>query len=140
MHNCYNLVSSCSESKRIKSNVTQKQCDALNELTKDENIIKEADELSAIVILNKKDYKELILNIIEDAEYYHPQPNYKQNNVMKKLRNLVRNYEDSLTEKKGDYIINFECKSSNLYGLPKVHKSKFIQQICKESLNHKDIN
>ena len=47
------------ERKRIS--FTQKQWDALNELTKDENIIiKEADKGSAIVILGKKDYKELI--------------------------------------------------------------------------------
>ena len=47
--------------------------------------------------------------------------------------NIHSHYEYSLTEKERDHIINFECKISNFHGLPEVHKSKFIHQICKEN-------
>ena len=30
-----------------------------------------------------------------------------------------------------DYLQNFEAKTSNFYGLPKVHKSKQINEKCK---------
>ncbi|CAC5412478.1 unnamed protein product [Mytilus coruscus] len=38
-----------------------------------------------------------------------------------------------LTDKEFDYLTNFKCKSSNFYGLPKIHKSNFIREPCKNS-------
>ena len=38
-----------------------------------------------------------------------------------------------MTEKEFDYLLNFEVKSSNFYGLPKVHKSKQINEKCKSA-------
>ena len=36
-----------------------------------------------------------------------------------------------MTEKEFDYLQNFEAKTSNFYGLLKVHKSKQINEKCK---------
>ena len=36
-----------------------------------------------------------------------------------------------MTEKEMDYLHNFEAKTSNFYGLSKVHKSKQINEKCK---------
>ena len=36
-----------------------------------------------------------------------------------------------MTEKEFDYLQNFEAKTSNFYGLPKVHTSKQINEKCK---------
>ena len=38
-----------------------------------------------------------------------------------------------MTEKEFDYLLNFEIKNSNFYGLPKVHKSKQINEKCKST-------
>ena len=38
-----------------------------------------------------------------------------------------------MTEDEIDYLINFERKESNVYGLPKIHKSKEISERCKLS-------
>ena len=62
-----------------KSNIKKQQWDALEELSNDQNIIiKEADKGSAIVIMNKEDYKDMVLEIIKDPEYYVESVNYKQ--------------------------------------------------------------
>ena len=34
------------------------------------------------------------------------------------------------------YLLNFDCKTSTFYGLPKIHKSKTIENACRE--NEKD--
>lgn len=38
-----------------------------------------------------------------------------------------------MTDKEVDYICNFKCKTSNFYGLPKIHKSKIISDACSKS-------
>ena len=38
-----------------------------------------------------------------------------------------------MTEKEFDYLLNFEVKTSNFYGLPKVYKSKQINVKCKSA-------
>ena len=38
-----------------------------------------------------------------------------------------------MTEKEFDYLHNFEVKSSQFYGLPKIHKSKIITEKCKNA-------
>ena len=117
-----------------KSNFKKQQWDALEELSNDQNIIiKEADKGSAIVIMNKEDYKDMVLEIIKDTEYYVESVNYKQKNILQKLESLVNKHRDSFTKKEVEYLIKFSCKSSNFYGLPKIHKSKSIQKSCEEN-------
>ena len=36
-----------------------------------------------------------------------------------------------MADKEFDYLLNFEAKINNFYGLPKVHKSKQINEKCK---------
>ena len=38
-----------------------------------------------------------------------------------------------MTEKEHDYLQNFEVRPSQFYGLPKIHKSKSINEKCKNS-------
>ena len=44
-----------------------------------------------------------------------------------KVGNLVRTHAQQLTDKKKKYIKNFAWRTSNFYGLPKIHKSKSIK-------------
>ena len=37
------------------------------------------------------------------------------------------------TDKEREYITKFQCKTSNFYGLPKIHKSKAIEEKVKEA-------
>ena len=43
---------------------------------------------------------------------------------MTSLKKLVAKYNENLTDKETDYLINFKFRTSNFYGLPKVSKSK----------------
>ena len=49
---------------------------------------------------------------------------------MKKYRSFLNKHKTELTDKEFDYLVNFECKSSNFYGLPKIHKNKKITEAC----------
>ena len=44
--------------------------------------------------------------------------------VMKGIAKIIEKYKDNLTKKEEEYLINFSYKTSNFYGLPKIHKSK----------------
>ena len=46
--------------------------------------------------------------------------------VFRKLGKLIKKYENCLTRKESKYISDFAWQSSNLYVLPKIHKSKAI--------------
>ena len=45
-----------------------------------------------------------------------------------KLRELMHQYQDCVTDKEFKYITNFDCSTSNFYGLPNIHKFKSIIQ------------
>ncbi|VDH98528.1 Hypothetical predicted protein [Mytilus galloprovincialis] len=46
-----------------------------------------------------------------------------------------RDYDQCLTEKETTYLCDFDSKESNLYGLPKVHKSAQIQNTVRDQNN-----
>ena len=53
------------------------------------------------------------------------------NNIDKKIHrkiiNLTEKYRQQLTKKETDYLTKFNYKTSQLYGLPNVHKSEIIK-------------
>ena len=52
--------------------------------------------------------------------------------VFNKMSKLVKKYQSDLTKKEIDYLINFTCQTSNLYGLPKAHKSDITAKAIEE--------
>ena len=44
--------------------------------------------------------------------------------IISKINKLCNEYDKILTKKEIDYLINFDYKTSNFYGLPKIHKSE----------------
>ena len=84
-----------------KSNFKNQQWDALEELSNDQNIIiKEADKGSAIVIMNKEDYKDMVLEIIKDPEYYVEFVNYKQKKHLAEIRKFSKQTQRLLHKKR----------------------------------------
>ena len=55
---------------------------------------------------------------------------------MKKIGELAQKYESVLTKEEKKFLTKFSFMSSNLHGLPNVHRSKQIN----EAINHKIIN
>ena len=52
--------------------------------------------------------------------------------VIKEIAKLFEKYENCLTKKENEYLINFSFNTSNFYGLPKMYWSKIIQRAIKE--------
>ena len=121
--------------KRFKrSNFTRKQWETVGNLTNDPSIIiKEADKGNAVVIMDTDYYRNLSLDILNDESYYTENKTYKIKGVMKNLDKIVNNVGNGLTDKEKDYLVNFKFKESNFYGLPKIHKSKIINDACSKS-------
>ena len=52
--------------------------------------------------------------------------------VIKAIAKIIEKYKANLTTKEKEYLINFCCNTSNFYGLPKIHKSRLIQNAIKK--------
>ena len=113
----------------IKSNINKSQQKAIKELQKDSSIvIKEADKGGAIVIMDATHYEQMVLDQLEDISFYRQLPRNEDKKTMSQIGKLIRTYGQNLTKNETDYLTNFEVRSSIFYGLPKIHKSKEIQE------------
>lgn len=111
----------------VLSPMTSEHLQALNTLMKNEDIvITRADKGGNIVILNKKDYVEKVMNILEDPKRFRLCPKQKDlsEEVLKELRSINKKAQSK--EEKGynlcQKLIPVGCTIPRLYGLPKVHK------------------
>ena len=53
-------------------------------------------------------------------------------NIMKEIGKIIEKYKGNLTKREKEYFLSFSYNISNFYGLPKIHKSKLIQNVIKE--------
>ena len=81
--------------------------------------------------MNKDFYCKNILVMLEDASTYKETSVNPDMKIMKELKKLVDREDTGLPKAELDFILNFETSTSNLYGLPKIHKSKLIQNTIK---------
>lgn len=118
---------------KCKENVSQQQREAIKRLSEDRSIvIKEADKGGSVVIMDTEHYKTMAYSILNQNEYYEHLEKDPHRINMSAYTKLVDKYKDILTEKEKNYLLQFESKESNFYGLPKVHKSAQIASKCKE--------
>lgn len=125
------------EKSKIKRNITKVEQKSISTLANDEEIIiKQADKGGATVIMNKSFYQEQIEKMLLDTEYYEKLDENPHKEIMKKYRSFLNKHKAELTHKEYDYLVNFTCNTSNFYGLPKIHKSKEINQACTTSTSN----
>ena len=86
--------------------------------------------------MDKTFYQEQIEKMLLDTEYYEKFDQNPHKEIMKKYRSFLNKHKTELTDKEFDYLVNFECKTSNFYGLPKIHKSKEINEACSVSTSN----
>jgi len=116
-----------------KHNISLKERKAIDLLAEDKSItIKEADKGGGIVIMNTDFYKRKLLAMLNDVEYYKQIPDNGSQITLSKIRNLLKE-NNKLTKQENDFLVKFEWKTSLFYGLPKIHKSKIIQDAIKHS-------
>ena len=113
-------------------NLKRSEWEAVKSL-KDDNsiIIKQADKGGASVIMSKENYKSMVERILNDEVYYTKLKTNPEKDLQMKYKRFLKNYKSHMTEKEMDYLQNFKAKTSNFYGLPKVHKSRQINEKCK---------
>ena len=80
--------------------------------------------------MNKSFYQDKIEDMLSNQDYYEKLDRNPQKEIMIKYNVLVQKYRSNLTKKEFDYLTEFETKPSNFYGLPKIHKSKEINEAC----------
>lgn len=95
-------------------------------------IIKNADKGGAIVIMDRDHYKEMSLSQLQDHQFYTKMEQNEDRRTMLKIEKLTRKYQDNLTDNEIEYLTKYEVKSSNFYGLHKIHKCKNIQENVKK--------
>ena len=83
--------------------------------------------------MDKEHYKQMVETIINDSSYYEKLAADPHKETSLKYNKFLNKYQNQLTEKELDYLRNFEIKSSQFYGLPKIHKNESINEKCKLS-------
>ena len=95
-------------------------------------IIKEADKGGGIVIMNTYFYKDKMLEMLANDSFYKTTNDTCSKTTFKKIRNLIKLAKD-ITRHEIAYLLEFDFKPSNFYGLPKIHKSNLIKNKCIET-------
>jgi hypothetical protein len=121
------------QTKHNMSNLNKQERDALKSLQGNKGIIiKEADKGGAIVIMNTEFYAKKMSEMLQDPETYTLIDGDFMKKTVQMINSLIRTYPNCLTDKEIDYVKNFKMKISNLYGLPKIHKSQLIKKAIEE--------
>ena len=125
---------------RIFRNISKEEESALDSLIKDDSIIiKEADKGGSVIIMDKTYYITKIESMLNNNKVFKKHPNNIDNLNMAKVKQLAKKYKHTLTKDEITYISNFNYKTANYYGLPKVHKSQSIKNLV-STANERCIN
>ena len=117
-----------------KPNMSKLQYETLKKLkSNDKIIIKQADKGGAPVTMDRDFYRLKVNGILKNRENYKEVDKTIDNNVIRKVRILATKYKEQLLSDEINYICKFEWKSSNFYGLPKVHKCMAIMKECEKN-------
>ena len=100
-----------------------------------ELIIKEAHKGGCVVLMNKLHYIGMIFQHLNDANTYQKTDEKCVYRVMKKIAELGNKFESLLTKVEKLYLANISFSTSNFYGLPKIHKSKQINEAIQQQNN-----
>ena len=114
-----------------KDNLSPKQRIGLNFLKNNDNLLFfKADKGGSVVFLDPDQYSKLVFEklstpnfekLVRNTDYF----------TMVKLRSLVRRYSQMLTANEKRAITGFDYRSTNIYGVPKIHKSILIKDAIK---------
>ena len=120
--------------KPVKNNLSKGERKALKDLQNDTSIIiKEADKGNAVCIMDTEYYSQKISEMLQDNSIYQEIGDNNNEKVIRKIHELLKKFDGCIKEKERDYIMNFEYKESNFYGLPKIHKCKSIKEEIEKS-------
>lgn len=113
----------------LRDNLSVDQRIGLSVFKKRKNILYfKADKGSGVVLLNDIFYKYKVLEVL-NTDKYVKLPRNVDHFVVLKLRSFVKKYKDILTKSEIRAITRFDYRTTNIYGLPKLHKSKILGDV-----------
>lgn len=118
---------------KVHDNVSEGERTAIYSLKNNHDIIiTSVDKGNAIVILNRSDYVTNMNSCLNNDNYKKLHRNL-DSKVMKHISDLAAKYSLCFGKKEVDFLTDFEHKTSNFYGLPKIHKSETISNLMNSS-------
>ena len=112
----------------VDDNLSATQREGLKSIQNSKSILYfNSDKGSAPVLLDRAYYKDKILEKLSSHNFIELNRNMDYF-VHLKLKVLVKHFKAFLTKNERNAIINFDYSSTNIYGLPKIHKSTLIKQ------------
>ena len=115
----------------IKDNLTTEERTGLNMFKAHKNILYfRADKGASVVLLNPEFYRDKVLDILSSDKYVKL-PRKVDYFIVSKLRSFVKDCPH-LTKTEKRAISKFDYKATNIYALPKIHKSKLIRDCAKD--------
>ena len=102
-------------------------------MSDDSIIIKPADKGNVVVIMDKIFYKNEMVKALSDSNIYFEQEKNIDKSNLSKIKHLAIEYAGTITAKERIFIANFNYATSNIYGLPKIHKSPVIKDAIKNA-------
>ena len=113
---------------KSKSNLSNMEQNELSKLSNDENIvIKPAVKGGAVVILSTGHYQSMIMQHLLDENTYKKLDSCIDSKIQSNLLRFLRKYKMCFTEPEWKFLNDKHHEVSNLYGLPKIHKSMIIE-------------
>ena len=70
--------------------------------------------------MNKEFYRRIFLEMLDDKSFYKQVECQSIKGTKKKVKNEI-NLAKEITRNEINYLLDFECKQSMFYGLPKIH-------------------
>ena len=117
----------------VKDNLTPIQREGLNFLKEHKNLLYfKADKGGGVVFLDPDFYENLVMEKLNTPNFEKLARN-TDHFTMAKLSSLTRRYSQMLTPNEKRAIVGFDYKSTNIYAVPKLHKSKLIKEAIKNS-------
>lgn len=115
-----------------KSNISKNLTTALSQLQNNPNIIiKKADKGGAVCVMDRTFYCEKITEMLNNTTTYREISEIQSKQTLLKIRKLINKHKLCLKDEEIAYLLDFESKESNFYGLPKVHKCNSVKEAIK---------
>ena len=94
-----------------------------------EIVIKPADKRSIVVIMDSNYYYDMCIRHLHDTNYYKQVDKDPSVIIHTKVIEFANNYQKMLTKQEYNYLVSSKYELSNIYMLPKLHKSRRIDEI-----------
>ena len=121
---------------KVYDNISKAERNAINSLKNNSDIIiTSVDKGSSIIILNRSDYVNSINSMLKDSSKYKKEKKNPNNKYFKSLNDFTLQFASCFDEKgkELDFVLNFDSKLANFYGLPKLHKCTSVINLFKHS-------